>query len=193
MAVILCPGIHDPAFTADFWDAVQRVASPKNSAFELPKPYIVPNAQYLGFSAIHTVQFLHQTVLPPEPLVLIGFSAGVVGMVGAAWAWQQWGGVVDALVALDGWGVPLYGSFPIHRLSHDRFTHWSSAGFGMGQEPFYADPGVPHLDLWRLPDQAWGWWDQGQSSQWTNAAAVIAQLLARYEGDCSLAQPPSAL
>jgi hypothetical protein len=181
MTIILCPGVHDPTLTTDFWNSIQRAAWPEFPTFELPQPYIVPNAQQLGFSPVHTAQFLRQTLSPTEPLMLIGFSAGVVGMMGAAWAWQQQGGIIRALVALDGWGVPLYGSFPIYRLSHDGFTHWSSQILGLGADPFYANPGVPHLELWRSPHQAWGWWcTTGQRPKWTNAAIVIRHLLHRH-------------
>jgi len=44
-------------------------------------------------------------------------------------------------------GVPLVGNFPIHRLSHDYFTHWSSAVLGSGNDSFYADPPVEHLEM----------------------------------------------
>ncbi|WP_404783427.1 hypothetical protein [Altericista sp. CCNU0014] len=182
MAIILCPGIHDPALTLSFWDAIQSVKLPGPSRAALPRPYIFPDARHWAFSSPHVLQFLHQSLPIAQPLVLLGFSAGVVGAIGAAWAWQQQGGTVRALVAVDGWGVPLYGTFPIYRLSHDGFTHWSSQGWGMGRDPFYADPGVPHLELWRSPDRAWGWWDRGQRPQRTNAAVAIARLLARYEG-----------
>jgi hypothetical protein len=100
-------------------------------------------------------------------------------MIGAAWAWQQQGGTIRALVALDGWGVPLYGSFPIYRLSHDEFTHGSSQVLGMGQNPFYAEPGVPHLELWRSPDRAWGWWYKEGQRERTNAAIVIRSILSK--------------
>jgi len=46
------------------------------------------------------------------------------------------GGHVKAFVLLDGWGVPLVGNFPIHRLSHDYFTQ-SSAVLGSGNDSFY--------------------------------------------------------
>ncbi len=179
-SIILCPGIHAPALTASFWNAIQRVHLPHPSTAELPKPHIVPEAQHWAFSPVHTLQFLQQTVPISEPLVLIGFSAGCVGMAGAAWAWQQQGGTICALIALDGWGVPLYGSFPIFRLSHDGFTHWSSQALGIGQDPFYAEPGVAHLELWRSPDQTWGWWHKDGRRQWTNAAMVISHILSRY-------------
>jgi hypothetical protein len=183
--IILCPGIHDPALTADFWSAIESVTLPNTLLpnpllSTLPAPYIVPDAQYWGFSPAHILQFLHQNVSITQPLVIIGFSAGVVGMAGAAWAWQQQGGTLRALIALDGWGVPLYGSFPIYRLSHDAFTHWSSQALGMGQDAFYADPGVAHLDLWRSPQVAWGWWGIDSTPQWVNAAIVVRHLLSRH-------------
>jgi hypothetical protein len=181
-AVVLCPGIHSPDLTASFWNAIQSVKLPNALANEHLDPFIVPHAQQWAFSPVHTLQFLNQTFSISEPLMLIGFSAGVVGMVGAAGAWQQQGGTIRALVALDGWGVPLYGSFPIYRLSHDGFTHWSSQVLGLGQDPFYAEPGVSHLDLWRSPDQAWGWWHQEGQRERTNAAIVIRQILCRAFG-----------
>ena len=187
VSIVLCPGIHDPVLTEQFWKAIQQTQglhSPKADIQHayIQHAYIVSDAQQRAFSPVHTLQFLHKTFPMSEPLVLIGFSAGVVGMAGAAWAWQQQGGIIRALVALDGWGVPLYGSFPIYRLSHDGFTHWSAQALGMGQTPFYADPGVAHLELWRSPDQAWGWWEKAGQRQWTNAAIVICSILSK---DCA--------
>jgi hypothetical protein len=178
-SIILCPGIHHPNLTASFWRAIQQVKLPNDQLPEHLNPSIVPNAQQWAFSPVHTLQFLNKTIPTSEPLVLIGFSAGVVGMMGAAWAWQQQGSTIRALVALDGWGVPLYGSFPIYRLSHDGFTHWSSQALGMGQDPFYAEPGVEHLELWRSPDRARGWWCKEGQRERTNAAIVIRQILAK--------------
>jgi hypothetical protein len=174
MAIILCPGIHAPQLTQCFWQAIQNTAS-KN--FREPKVYTVKDAQPWAFSAIHVLKFLNQTVSTSEPLTLICFSAGVVGGIGAAWAWQQQGGIISAFIALDGWGVPLAGSFPIYRLSHDGFTHWTSQLLGTGQDPFYADSSVGHLEFWRSPDQAWGWWYRDGQKRWTNAAQVICQIL----------------
>jgi hypothetical protein len=178
-SIILCPGIHDPDLTASFWHTIQQKHLPHHSAAEIPNPHIVPDAKHWAFSPVHTLRFLQQTLPISEPLILIGFSAGVVGMAGAAWAWQQQGGTICALIALDGWGVPLYGSFPIYRLSHDGFTHWNSQALGIGQDPFYAEPGVAHLELWRSPDRAWGWWHNAGQREWTNAAIVIRQILFR--------------
>jgi hypothetical protein len=174
MTIILCPGIHDPQLTQSFWQAIQDTAS---SNLRGAKVHIVKDAQSWAFSAIHVLQSLNQAIPVSEPLTFICFSAGVVGGIGAAWAWQQQGGIVRALIALDGWGVPLLGSFPIYRFSHDTFTHWTSQPLGKGQHPFYADPGVGHLDLWRSPDQAWGWWYRDGRKLRINAAQAICQIL----------------
>ncbi len=53
--------------------------------------------------------------------------------------------------------MPLLANFPIYRISHDRFTHWSSSILGEGESGFYADPEVEHLDLWRSPHTCRGW------------------------------------
>lgn len=98
----------------------------------------------------------------------------------AARSWQQSGGTIKALIALDGWGVPLYGDFPIHRLSHDHFTHWSSKLLGAGLDGFYADPPVEHLELWRSPQTTQGWWEQKSQLQQITAVAFLALLLQRY-------------
>jgi hypothetical protein len=84
--------------------------------------------------------FLQTAADPQEPLLLIGFSAGVVGAIAAANLWQGQGRRVAAVIAVDGWGVPQVGDFPLHRVSHDYFTHWSSAVLGAGADSFYADP-----------------------------------------------------
>lgn len=120
----------------------------------------------------------------PQPSIFIGFSAGVVGAIGAAWGLQAHSQSVRAAIAFDGWGVPLYGNFPIHRISHDFFTHWSSSLLGSGDEGFYADPPVDHLALWSAPDAAWGWrvpppGSRSQPSR-TTAADFLSALLRRY-------------
>jgi hypothetical protein len=174
MAIVLCPGIHNPELTQSFWQAIQNTAS---NNFRETQIHTVKDAQRWAFSAMHVLQSLNEAITDSEPLTFICFSAGVVGGIGAAWAWQQQGGIIRAFIALDGWGVPLAGSFPIYRFSHDAFTHWTSQPLGMGQHPFYADPGVGHLDFWRSPDQAWGWWDRDSQKLRMNAAQVICQIL----------------
>jgi hypothetical protein len=96
------------------------------------------------------------------------------------------GGTVKAFLAFDGWGVPLYGNFPIHRISHDYFTHWSSALLGGGEDSFYAEPAVEHLDLWRKPNVCKGWWvhpatdGKRERRTHTTASKFVNQLLQRY-------------
>jgi hypothetical protein len=151
---------------------------------------VFPVERYPAYSGLHILRFLHEQLSQRDPdlafstpIVLIGFSAGVVGAVSAASAWQAMGGTVTALFAIDGWGVPLVGRFPMHRLSHDTFTHWSSALLGAGEDSFYADPAVAHLELWRSPQAADGWWlvpDQRQLPVAISAASFLTALLHRY-------------
>ena len=137
-----------------------------------------------------TPQFPHLPVMAsqhprPSTLIFISFSAGVVGAIHAARTWQQQHGTVGAFIAVDGWGVPLIETFPCYRLSHDYFTHWSSQILGRGAESFYADPPIPHLQLWSAPETATGWYAQGrglgmESSTRTTAAKVLQRLLRRH-------------
>lgn len=149
MKLIICPGIHPAYLTNSFVNKLQLTN-------EL---LVLPTDRYPPYSAIHINLWLKQNQISPQntALFFIAFSAGVVGSIGAALAWQLQGGKVAALVAIDGWGVPLFANFPIYRFSHDYFTHWSSALLGMGEESFYADPSVEHLEIWRSPELCWGW------------------------------------
>lgn len=129
---------------------------------------ILPTERYPAYSPGHVLSFLQQQLRPPfqsfpfphtnTPVVFISFSAGVVGAIAAALMWHSCGGTVKALIALDGWGVPLYAPFPIHRVSHDHFTECSSTCFGAGAVGFYADPAVEHLEVWRSPHRVTGQW-----------------------------------
>ncbi|NET35743.1 MAG: hypothetical protein F6K19_27575 [Cyanothece sp. SIO1E1] len=187
MTLVICPGVHEPELTDSFLWALGGAAN-------YEQHLIFPAHVYPAFSSLHILQFLQQWLhthrnqhqCTANALTFLSFSAGVVGAMGAAWAWQQWGGTVRAVIALDGWGVPLVGRFPIHRISHDQFTHWSSALLGGSQDSFYADPPVAHLDLWRSPQLAMGWWmqstNQGEEVRSpTTAAAFLKVLLDRYE------------
>ena len=148
MTIIICPGIHPPELTEQFISTIQH----KITADLL----VLPTERYLPYSAIAVYQWLtKQNLSLTEPLSFISFSAGVVGSFGAAWAWQLQGGKINSFIAVDGWGMPLFANFPIYRVSHDRFTHWSSAILG-GGKGFYADPEVEHLEIWRSPN-AYGW------------------------------------
>jgi hypothetical protein len=149
----------------------------------LSKPSALPDSLRWLASACNPQQ-VQQAI--QTPLLFISFSAGVVGAIAAAQMWQGLGGQVRAFLALDGWGVPLWGSFPIHRVSHDAFTHWSSALLGGGSESFYADPAVSHLDLWRAPQTARGWQIQNTGKTATTAAEFVGCLLRWYgNGTCS--------
>ncbi|MEO0824137.1 MAG: hypothetical protein AAFW84_00755 [Cyanobacteria bacterium J06635_15] len=176
MAVVLCPGVHLPGLTQKFLAATDFTAVD-------PPILIYPTEKYPPFSAAGIRQFLAQHVSPTDSLVLIAFSAGVVGAIGAAQHWHYQGRTITALIALDGWGVPLSAPFPVYRLSHDRFTHWSSAWLGTSRLNFYADPPVAHLDLWRSPHQIIGWqvdhnpWGTTTRQQMTAAQFVRARVL----------------
>ncbi len=186
-SVIICPGIHEPQLTQDFLQGLHRSNTGNLSSRLSEKVLIFPVPDYPAYSVVHILEFLQsQTGLLETPLVFISFSAGVAGAIGAAWGWQLLGGKVRAFIAFDGWGVPLYGNFPIHRLSHDYFTHWSSAVLGGSEESFYAEPAVEHLDLWGKPDVCQGWWvhsaTKGKPEQrtYTTATQFINELLQFY-------------
>lgn len=157
--IVLCPGVHSPNLTQSFRHQLAAALRPT------VRTLIFPSDRYPAYSTPDVLRFLHEELngdRSPDwqqiPIIWIGFSAGVVGAMGAAIAWELLGGNVQALFALDGWGVPAIGNFPVHRLSHDYFTHWSSALLGTGQDSFYADPEVEHLALWRSPQAIQGYW-----------------------------------
>ncbi|AFY43335.1 hypothetical protein [Nostoc sp. PCC 7107] len=180
MMIIICPGIHEPEITDSFisdWLSQTTV-----------KTMVFPGQGVLALSAPHILQFLGDRLQHQRnsPVVFISFSAGVVGAIAAAWNWQILGGQVKAFIAIDGWGVPLWGNFPIHRLSHDYFTHWSSLLLGSGHNNFYAEPAVEHLSMWRSPQNVQGWWVnsdcQGYPQKMPLTAAEFLHLLVkRYE------------
>lgn len=178
MPVIISPGVHDRPLTDHFW---QQCDFPSTETI-----LIFPAHQQPAYCPLSILQFLqaHLTPTSDNPLLFISFSAGVVGAIAAAWTWQQLGGHVKAFIALDGWGVPLSGNFPIHRLSHDYFTHWTSALLGSGNESFYADPPVDHLQLWANPTTTRGYQvtanDFSTPRTSTTAVEFITNLYHRY-------------
>jgi hypothetical protein len=188
MSIIICPGIHEQSLTSCFVESWQSLLSdsskPKNSENIL----IFPAQGFSALSGFHIVQFLwqHWGNRLESSLVFISFSAGVVGAIAAAWTWQLLGGNVKAFIAFDGWGMPLGGNFPIHRVSHDYFTHWSSAWHLSGQEDsFYAQPAVDHLQLWRSPQTTQGYWifssgGAAPAQAPITAAEFLLMLLERY-------------
>ncbi|MEH1865138.1 MAG: hypothetical protein V7K69_09020 [Nostoc sp.] len=199
MNIIICPGIHEPELTESFrvglLDLVSNGAIAPHSANIL----LYPGKDVLVLSALHILQFLRDRLTDSlkSPIIFISFSAGVVGAIGAAHLWQLLGGNVKAFIAIDGWGVPLQGNFPIHRMSHDYFTHWSSCLLGCGQNNFYAQPAVDHLFMWRCltknPSESTsqavqGWWvdssiEISPPKGYLTAAEFLLMLLKRYEAN----------
>ncbi|KAM3109174.1 hypothetical protein [Phormidesmis sp. 146-33] len=168
LKVVICPGMHSPALTENFMNGLRSLQDTRQGSLQaeglhyLEQSVTFPIEKLPAYSPLHLLEFL--APLSGDPLLFIAFSAGVVGAIGAARLWQKRGGTVKALIALDGWGVPLEANFPIHRASHDYFTHWSSALLGNGLDSFYADPGVGHLDLWRSPQTISGHWIKSTQS-----------------------------
>lgn len=190
MTIVICPGVHAPSLTEAFIAALNLPFTPRqlhsghcsNLGFDPSSLVVLPTQQIPPYSPLEVLQFLEQHCSPIQPIFIISFSAGVVGSMGAAWLWEQKGRPVQALLALDGWGVPLVGHWPIYRFSHDQFTHWSSQLLGATSTSFYADPAVEHLEFWRSPDQVRGWRITPADRQQTTLKACIHQLLSEHRG-----------
>ncbi len=181
--IVVCPGVHSPQLTASFLTAM---------ALDQADPMrvcVIPGDRQPVYSPLHGLSMLQHRLGAPwaaPPVLFLGFSAGVVSLAAIAPLWQALGGTVQGLIALDGWGVTLAGNFPIHRLSHDRFTDWSSALLDLPLDlltaaargdRFYAEPAVAHLDLWRSPHTTTGWWQSASGTQRFTTAAVCLQAL----------------
>ncbi|MEA5553984.1 hypothetical protein VB713_23885 [Anabaena cylindrica UHCC 0172] len=203
--IIICPGIHAPELTESFIRGLLNLAPSDLMTLDIlnaEKILVFPGQGILALSAFHILQFLcDRTNLSvrlqqtkddlwhdklKSPVIFISYSAGVVGAIIAATKWQMLGGTVKAFIAIDGWGVPLWGNFPIHRMSHDYFTHWSSAILGTGEDNFYAEPAVDHLSMWHSPQTVQGKWVDrsiGLSlpQNYLNAAEFLHLLLKSYE------------
>jgi len=166
LPLIVLPGVHSQLLTREFRLVLQQF---------LPNQLIhtYPTPEYPAYSPVSILGFLRDRItVRSTPIIVIAFSAGVVGAVPALNLWQAQGGRVRALLAIDGWGVPAVGNFPIYRLSHDYFTHWSSALLGTGKINFYADPPVDHLELWRSPHTCLGWQVRSYPSHWIPMTAL---------------------
>ncbi|WP_089127307.1 hypothetical protein [Tolypothrix sp. NIES-4075] len=187
MSIIICPGIHEPALTEKFISGGLEIfsQSKEENTVNILK---VPNDGFSALSGFHILQVLNNRLRHQlkSPVIFISFSAGVVGAIAAAYSWQMLGGDIKAFIAIDGWGVPLWGSFPIHRMSHDYDTHWSSKILGSGQNNFYADPPVEHLSMWRSPQTIQGRWVDSSNEvsppkSRLTAAEFLQMLLNRYQ------------
>ncbi|MCM0591562.1 MAG: hypothetical protein ACSI46_19100 [Gloeotrichia echinulata DVL01] len=188
MSIIICPGIHEPALTESFISGCLDRISERSIGKNTEKILTFPGQGYLTLSAFHILHFLGDRLKDrlESPVIFISFSAGVVGAIVAASGWQLLGGNIKAFIAIDGWGVPLVGNFPIHRMSHDYFTHWSSSWLGAGQDNFYAEPAVEHLSMWRSPQTVQGCWVDPSlgvppPSDRLSAAEFLHLLLMRYQ------------
>lgn len=180
--VVVCPGLHDPALTTAFLDDTGLARSHRLAIF--------PSDRLPPYSMPHLLQWLAPQISPQAPLCMVAFSAGVVGAIGAAIALAHQGHPIQQFIALDGWGVPLYAPFPISRMSHDGFTHWSSVPLGMGKQNFYADPAVDHLDLWRSPRTVVGYATHGISlKQRITAAQWLGDRLSHAPQNSDQPQP----
>lgn len=194
MTLIICPGIHDPALSDRFCQTLKaQLPSAWPAAHEpgVQPGAILPTQRYAPFNGWSVYSYWQTIADPQRPLLIIAFSAGVVGAIAAAQLWQAQGGAIAAMIAVDGWGVPQLGEFPLYRVSHDHFTHWSSALLGAGQDSFYADPPVDHLDLWQSPECAIGLWIPGNHSSQqppkrVTAIEFIANMLLRHDSDVRL-------
>jgi hypothetical protein len=188
MTLVICPGMHDPALSDRFCQALfSRLSKAAPTAADhSAQPYLLmPTDRHAPFDGWGMWSYWQTQIDPSADVLIIAFSAGVVGAIAAAQLWQGQGRTVTAVIAIDGWGVPHLGNFPCHRLSHDHFTHWSSALLGAGLDSFYAEPGVEHLAMWRSPDQVSGYWlptpqATPHQAQKTTAVEFIASLLQRY-------------
>ena len=201
MNVYLCPGFHYPHLTRSFlanlplpilkhdrltWGILPSHVPPYS-------PHHVIQALEVFLQETHSSDFppnCHPEVLSdPEPtpaIVWIGFSAGVVGALGAARQWQSRGNQVLGFIAVDSWGLPLWADFPIYTLSRDwakpSTTTWAgrlTRYFMPDSLHFYAEPAVSHLSLWESPHLAQGWQqDESGLRQRTTAAEFIGRCLA---------------
>lgn len=173
---IICGGVHSPGFTTNFVSNFATVIRNKITS----KICIVPTLKIRPYDILNIYKFISQEYADARktsPLIFIGFSAGVVGSIGAARLWQGQGGSIKCLFALDGWGVPLWANFPCYRLSHDYFTHFSSHFLGGAEDSFYAEPSVSHLDLWRSTDLVQGYWQKKYGREKITAINFIEQIL----------------
>ena len=166
MQILVCPGFHPPALTEEFLKALGW------------HDCVVPPEHLSPLDGLGIYQCLRNR----RPALFVGFSAGVIGAAIAAGLWQRQGNTVAALIAIDGWGVPLMpADFPIYRLSHDLFTHLTSGLGEPGQERFYCEPPAAHLELWRSPHTAEGWQllRPGMRMR-TTAATYLQQIVNRH-------------
>lgn len=187
MNLIICPGMHEATITTNFISGLLEFKPTTLSCLSSLNILVYRGEGLKTLSPFHILYFLFEKIEDVKaPVTFIGFSAGVVGALQAAYLWQILGGRVKAFIAIDGWGVPLVGNFPIHTISHDYFTHRSLLRFACRNNDFYAQPAVEHLEIWRSPQSVAGWWVnceyQGNNSKiYLTVAEFLHMLLKHYK------------
>lgn len=160
--LLICPGFHRVELTQHLVQGLKTLPTLSDLSLLIYPAETIPGAALSGYGIR---QFLLTQLgrttadisrVPPQPVFFLAFSAGCVGAIATAHHWHSIGGTVGAFFAVDGWGVPLVAPFPVHRLSHDRFTHDTSILLGSDHVDFYADPAVSHLELWSQFSQVQG-------------------------------------
>jgi hypothetical protein len=188
----ICPGIHQPSLTQSFLNGLRQTWgsawSDRLILGVLPAtvPPYAPRLVLDHFEAClgNRAQGLGSrgegVGNRGDGLVWIGFSAGVVGALLAARQWHRQGHPVQALIAVDGWGVPLWADFPVYSLSPDRLAYETTRGLRSKHSHFYADPPVSHLALWEQPQKAIGWVEcPGGKSLRLTAAEYIERIYSK--------------
>lgn len=177
--LVVCGGLHPISYSGQILTTLATDAVLSHLpvlAFAPPSPLAVLSAQAIRQGLERGLRELSSQADAHPPLIIWAFSAGCVGAVAFAEHWQRHRGPVRALFLVDGWGVPSTAQVPVHRLSHDRFTHTTSRWLGAGCIDFYADPAVPHLRLWQSPQRVRGWLvgsDPGQETRTLTAAEFL--------------------
>lgn len=176
--LLVCGGMHPPSYSGQILSAIAQdealsqlsrgVCSP-SSGLDVLSPFALRRSLEPTFEAA-------SQRCPSPGLIIWAFSAGCVGAAALATYWQRYRGPVLAIFLVDGWGVPRPPGVPVHRLSHDRLTHDTSRWLGAGDEDFWADPPVPHLQLWQQPHRTEGWAvAPQQAGERLTAAAFLGQ------------------
>jgi hypothetical protein len=180
--------MHEPVLTQQFLQALASLPAFHGASGLLQSQCTILPGGLSALDLPFLLAHLQAQAESTEPWGIIAFSAGVVGIAGALALWlglnsgTRWPRAalsLQSVVAIDGWGVPLWGlPCPFYRLSHDACTDGSSLALGLGKRHFYAMPAVTHQALWGSPQTAWGWQVDVQGRhQYINALTFIGQCL----------------
>ncbi|MGF1567803.1 MAG: hypothetical protein ACFCVD_07000 [Nodosilinea sp.] len=161
VVLVVCGGLHPASYSGQ----ILTILAQDHHLGQLRVLVFSPPPPPIAVLSAHALRRWLETALAPTQaatgtypkLIFWAFSAGCVGATALVEYWRRYRGQVLALFLVDGWGVPGITGVPIHRLSHDRFTHATSAWLGAENLSFYAHPAVPHLQLWQQPQLARGW------------------------------------